>query len=117
MLPFPPALPPSLIGVLRLLSTLDMQAAAYGKVFVSLLMPALRCMSKATFPADLTDPSAANLAELRISATVHIVMAALILIGCLVVTMFIIPRQIAKVQAIETLDVPPGAAGSFTVLS
>lgn len=92
-----------------------MQAAAYGKVFVSLLMPALRCMSKARLPADLQSTTVENLAEMRVSATSHLVIAAAILVACVLVTMYKIPKQISKVEAIESLDVPPGAAAASHV--
>jgi len=87
-----------------------MQAATNGKLLVTLLMPALRCMSKATLPADFSNASPSNLAAMRWSATAHIIVAAAILVGCLLVSLYVIPKQIAKVQAIESLHVPPGEA-------
>lgn len=87
-----------------------LQAAQYGRVFVMLFMPALRCVSKAIITTNLPLLSRFqdDLTRLRISAAAHVVIAAIILIVCLLLVTYVVPKEVAVMNQVEPLNVPPG---------
>jgi len=90
------------------------KAAHYGRVFVMLFMPALRCITKAIIIAEaggnaLFDKlNLKQLSRLRISAAAHVGMAFIILVVCLLLVFYVVPKEVAVMQESgQPLNVPP----------
>lgn len=64
----------------------------------------LRLTIKALFPAGSGD-----LTRLQLSVCIHLALAAVILLACVLVTTFAIPYLVDLVQQTESAEVPPGA--------
>lgn len=83
-----------------------MQAASFGKPAGGLFIVLLRVAVKAALPA-----AGHDLYRLRIGVSIHLTVAAAMLLLCVLLTAFAIPSLVDLVQQTESADVPPGTRG------
>jgi hypothetical protein len=85
-----------------------LQAASYGKSVGGIFIVVLRIVVKSLLPA------AGQLGRLRIGVSIHLALAAVILLGCVLVTSLAIPYLVDLVQQTESAEVPPGVYSLYT---
>lgn len=79
-----------------------LQAASYGKSVGGVFIVVLRITIKGLLPA------AGHFGRLRVGVCIHLALAAVILLGCALVTSLAIPYLVDLVQQTESTEVPPG---------